>query len=93
MAGQRFLGQLIMLERQWPGHTGALELAHPLLQSLDDLLAEVRPLRQFLLNRLVNLDVSGQRFDPLLQLLVRGQELLGLSGLVLQLRCELLILQ
>jgi hypothetical protein len=53
----------------------------------------MRPFSQLLLNLLVDLDVAFKTCHLLLQLRVLEQQLLGLLGLVLQLRSQLMILQ
>lgn len=62
------------------------------LEALDHLLAEVGSLGQFLLYLLVNSDVSVERVDLLLHLVVLRQQLFSLLRLVLQLNRQLRVL-
>ena len=61
----------------------SLELFDLLLQSLDDLLAEMGPLGQLLLDLLMDLDIPLKCVDLSLHLAVLVEELLGLLRLVL----------
>jgi len=62
-------------------------------KTLDHLLAELRPFGELFLDLLVDFDVSFERLDLGLHLVVLVNELLSMHGLVLQLSCKLLVLQ
>ena len=64
-----------------------------MFQTLDHLLAELRPFGELFLDLLVDFDVSFKRLDLGLHLIVLVDELLSMNGLVLQLGCKLLVLQ
>lgn len=64
-----------------------------LFQLLDDFLAEMRALGEFLLNLTMDGDVAIERLDLLLHFVVSEEQLLRLLALVLQLRRQLVVLQ
>ena len=69
-----------------------LELLILFFEAFDDLLAEVRPLGELLLNFFVNRDVPVQRLDQGLLLVILRHELFSLLRLILQLARQLYIL-
>ena len=64
-----------------------------LFESFDHFLAEVAPLRQLLLHLLVDLDLALVGLNLLLHLVVLEDEDFCLFGLVLQLGCQLMVLE
>ena len=64
-----------------------------LFESLDHFLAEVAPLRQLLLHLLVDLDLALVGLNLLLHLVVLEDEDFCLFGLMLQLGCQLMVLE
>lgn len=61
------------------------QLLNLLLEALDDLLAEMRAFREFLLNLFVNLDIAFERLNLSLHLVVLEEQLFCLLRLVLKL--------
>ena len=69
------------------------QLLDLLLEALDDLLAEMRAFREFLLNLFVNLDIAFERLNLSLHLVVLEEQLLSLLRLVLKLSRQLVVLE
>ena len=63
-----------------------LELADTVFESLDQLLTEMRPLRQLLLDVAMDLHISSQRLDFLLHFVIFEEKLFALLRLIFQLR-------
>ena len=70
-----------------------LELVHLLFELLDDLLTEMRSLSKFLLDLLMDFDVSLQSLNLCLHFVVLEEQLLSLLGLILELSGELVVLE
>lgn len=70
-----------------------LKFLNTRLQSLDDFLAEVRSLGQLLLNFLMNVNVTDERLNLLLVLIVLQEQFLSLLRLELELGRELTVLE
>ena len=87
------IGGSSVAHHRWLVSFIGLELFDLLLQSLDDLLAEVGPLGQLLLDLLMDLDIPLESVDLCLHLAVLVEQLLGLLRLVLELSGQLMVLQ
>ena len=70
-----------------------LQVLDFIFKSLDNFLTEVAPLGQLLFHFLVDLDIPFKSINLSSHLVILLQEYLSLLGLVLQLSCELMILQ